>query len=117
MRVTSSGASDIQPSVAPLLEILDAVELGLRAGLRRVTGLRVADEVLGDARVLLLVDRGLRDLRIPDAHDLLQTAVARGAVEVLAALLLDLRAAGIRVASLPTSSTAARRERQRDPEA
>src|SRR5690606_6035540 len=101
---------------APLLEILDAVELRLGAGLRRVPGCWIADEVLGHARELLLVRRRLRDLRIAHAHDLAQALVAGAVLQVLAALLLDLRALRVGVGALSTSPTTGR-QRDRDPEA
>ena len=71
------------------MQLGDAVVLLLRARLGRVTGLRIAHEVLDNTRERLLVRGGLGRSGVVDAGDVGQTLIARGALEVLAALLLD----------------------------
>jgi hypothetical protein len=56
-------------------QILDALELGLRARLGRAAVLRVANEVLDDTRVRRLVDLVPGDPLIVDADDLAEALI------------------------------------------
>ena len=66
----------------------------------------VADEMVHDARVLLLVDARLGDLGVAHADDLLQALITGRPAEVLAAFLLNVRTPGVRVLFLSAAAAA-----------
>jgi hypothetical protein len=83
---------------------LNALELGLGAGLGGMARRRVAREVVGHASIRRLVCGVVANLRVVDADDIGETLVTGSAAEMLAALLLGVGRARIRVSARTTSA-------------